>query len=74
VNKGKNNILIYSRRIEMEEIIIVLNFSNKKNMANIGAVGETSKIIFSTHQGTKIEENKIMLQPFEGVIVKKGWW
>jgi len=74
VNKGKNNILIYSRRIEMEEIIIVLNFSNKKNMANIGAVGETSKVIFSTHQGTKIEENKIMLQPFEGVIVKKGWW
>ena len=74
INKGKNNILIYSRRIDMEEIIIVLNFNNKKKPANMGHIGDTSKIIFSTHQGTKMDKGKIMLQPFEGVVVRKGWW
>ena len=74
INRGKKNILIYSRRVEMEEMIIVLNFNNKKTSAHVGHVGETSRIIFSTHCGTKMEKGEIMLQPFEGVLVKKGWW
>ena len=52
-------------------MIILLNFSNSKINAHIGAIGGSAEILFSTHQRTTLsDEGMIILQAFEGLIIK----
>ncbi|MCL2097239.1 MAG: alpha-glucosidase [Bacteroidales bacterium] len=71
LTKGKNNLLIYTRTDEQEKIFILLNFSNRKKKAQIGAIGSAAVVLLSTHHRIKLsEEGVIMLQAFEGLVIK----
>jgi glycosidase len=73
LNKGKQNLLVYSRTAGQEEIIILLNFSNRKKKMHIGAIGNAAEILFSTHRGTTLSgDGIIVLQAFEGLVIKTG--
>jgi glycosidase len=67
LNKGENNILVYSRKFEQEEFIVLLNFSNKKR--KYADSFNNAEILFSTH-GTTEFGVQIILQAFEGAIIK----
>jgi alpha-glucosidase len=56
------NILAYKRVFKDKELIIVLNFSKKKQKVQLPSLS----IVFSTHQNT----NNNFLYPFEGRILK----
>jgi glycosidase len=69
LNKGEDDFLMYSRKHENEEIIVLLNFSNTEKRARISSIRYSSKILFSTHGGTTLTSDGLILQPFEGIVV-----
>ncbi|MDR2732006.1 MAG: alpha-glucosidase [Fibromonadaceae bacterium] len=73
LDKGENNVLAYSRKHGQEEIIVLLNFSNRKKRYS-QSLGN-AEILFSTHGTTKLD-GKATLQAFEGVVLlypKRGF-
>ena len=65
----------YLRKLENKEILCLFNFDNKKVIENIEELKiENIKNIFSNITGEKIENTKIELQPFQGVLfeIKRG--
>jgi alpha-glucosidase len=69
LNKGEDDFLMYSRKYENEEIIVLLNFSNTEKKAHINSIRYTSKILFSTHGGTTLTSGGLLLQAFEGIVI-----
>jgi alpha-glucosidase len=67
--KGRSNILAYQRHAGNEKLLIFMNFSFMQKQLNINSEG--MELLFSTHLGNCIGENKILLKPFQGVVVKK---
>lgn len=63
-----NNILIYKRTMEDDQVYILLNFSNStKNLDSYS----NKKVLFSTHTLELVNQavDKFYLHPFEGVIL-----
>jgi len=67
LNKGEDNVLVYSRIYAHEEFVVFLNFSNSEK--KYAGSFDDAKILFSTH-GTMKPYTQITLQAFEGVIIK----
>ena len=68
LNKGEDDFLMYSRKHIGEEITVLLNFSKAEKKVHISSISYKSKILFSTHGGTMLTSDGLVLQGFEGII------
>ena len=66
--KGHNEILIYTRTLNTQQVHVALNFSShKRNL--LDTIPNGCRILFSTHQEQQsVDNGNVILQPFEGII------
>jgi alpha-glucosidase len=69
LNKGNNNVLIYSRYSENKELVILLNFGFTRKKIKIENL-KNPTILFSTHNSIRKITDNILLEPYEGLIVE----
>jgi alpha-glucosidase len=68
--KGAENVLAYERWWEGESLRVFLNFSFTKREVHLAGNLERARVVFSTHSGKSvIDGDKIVLKPFQGVVV-----
>ncbi len=72
LNKGHKNILIYTRYLENEKIIVLLNFGSGRKIIIVDGTYQ-AEILFSTHarQNSVIDEI-IILESYEALILKSN--
>ncbi len=64
-----SNVLAFKRKLEGEEILVVLNFSNAEK--EISLTEKFSNVLFSSSANEKISEGKIHLSAYGTMILKK---
>jgi alpha-glucosidase len=64
---GNNGILSYTRILGDQQIQVILNFSPRKR--TIPGMPEDDELIFSTHRNSIDEGSKLVLQPFEAMVI-----
>lgn len=61
-------IYAYSRTLEKDEMLILLNFKDHNSSIELTEAGNIEKILINNYQNLEIENNKITLKPYQAVI------
>jgi alpha-glucosidase len=77
-NKGEKNYLLYSRKWEKEQILVLLNFSNKEKSISLpspvssgNATGEWKVLLTTGKQNNIPVKGEFLMGPYEAVIMEQ---
>jgi len=62
-------ILAYTRKSDIEEVLMVLNFSDQLQLVYLEGVGFKTKL-FSIHSTDDVKDGFVELSPWSGMIIK----
>jgi len=62
-------ILAYTRKSNIEEVLMVLNFSDQLQLVNLEGVGFKTKL-YSIHSTDDVKDGFVELSPWSGMIIK----
>lgn len=63
-------IYAYTRTLDDNKVLVLLNFSNKNANILLQDIGELNDIQINNYDSVKKENNQIMLMPYQAVIIK----
>jgi len=67
---GRNNILSYTRTLNDQQTLTILNFSSRKRRFPC-AVKDGFRLVFSTHRNMIVKNGEFVLFPFEAMVFEK---
>ncbi|MBL0356247.1 MAG: alpha-glucosidase [Chitinophagaceae bacterium] len=70
VDKDNPAVYAYTRALNGEKILVLLNFSKEKIPFNLNGIKISGKAWINNYPSENVEENKVNLEPYQAVIYK----
>ncbi len=71
IQKEHPNIYAYTRSLDEEIVLVLLNFSEQESTIELPEIAEYGHSLINNYETTTIEGNTVRLKPYQAVILKK---
>ena len=70
VQKDNPNIYAYTRTLENEKILVLLNFAKKESAIDLSEIEVSGDVLINNYDSVDLNNNSIKLLPYQAVILK----
>jgi oligo-1,6-glucosidase len=70
IQKEHETIYAYTRTLDEEKMLVLLNFSEEKSSISIPYLSKNPKVLINNYNRLTITKNSIELAPYQAVIIK----